>query len=77
MILLSIGKSGGIVRVINRKTAERALLKGFVGQVIDLAFAQHSSVILGAVDEIGNMFIYEIIDGDGKIEYVTLQSCSI
>lgn len=57
------------MRVINRKTAERVLLKGFVGQVVDLAFAHLSNVILGAVDELGTMFIYEILEKDGKIWY--------
>ena len=62
------GKSGGVVRVINRKTAERALLKGFVGQLQDVAFAHLSAIVLGAVDEAGNMFIHEVMEGsDGKI----------
>ena len=64
------GKTGGIVRLINRKTAERALVKGFRGKVTDISFAHLSSVILGAVDEVGNMFIQEIQETeDGKLEY--------
>ncbi len=56
--------------MINRKTAERALLKGFTGNVTDIAFAHLTPIILGAVDEIGNMFIHEIIEAaDGRIEY--------
>ena len=66
----SSGKSGGVVRVINRKTAERALLKGYAGSVLDVAFAHLAAVVLGSVDELGNMFVYEILeDKDGKIEY--------
>ena len=56
--------------MINRKTAERALLKGFQGKVIDVAFAHLTTVVIGAVDEVGNMFVYEIHENlDGKIEY--------
>ena len=70
---VSLGQSGGIVRVINRKTAERALLKGFTGKVKDISFAHIPGVVLGAVDEVGNMFIYEIYEGEnGKIEYPCL-----
>lgn len=66
----SVGKGGGIVRVINRKTAERALIKGFMGQVLDVAFAHLNNIVLGAVDEHGNMLIYEVSElpgNDGKI----------
>jgi enhancer of mRNA-decapping protein 4 len=70
ILTLFPGKSGGIVRVINRRTAERALLRGFTGRVVDIAFAHLSPIVLGTVDEIGNMFIYEVLEGpDGKIEY--------
>ena len=58
------------MRIINRKTAERALLKGFSGRIIDISFAHLSQVILAAVDEVGNMFVYEVEDTtDGKIKY--------
>ena len=65
------GQSGtGIVRVIQRRTAERVLLKGFTGKVLDVAFAHLPSVVLGAVDQVGNLFVYEILDNpDGKVEY--------
>ena len=70
LVGLIVGKSGGIVRIINRKTAERALLKGFSGKVTDVSFAHVGPVVLGVVDEVGNMFIYEIVEAeDGKIEY--------
>ena len=58
------------MRVTNRKTAERTLLKDFVGRVIDLAFAHTDDVILAVVDEIGNLCVYEIKETDDrKIEY--------
>ncbi|XP_074645711.1 enhancer of mRNA-decapping protein 4-like isoform X2 [Tubulanus polymorphus] len=54
------GRTGGVVRLINRKTADRALLKGFTGRVIDISFAYLPQVLLGAVDEVGNLYVYEI-----------------
>ncbi|XP_033754002.1 enhancer of mRNA-decapping protein 4-like isoform X2 [Pecten maximus] len=58
------GKSGGIVRIINRRTAERVLLKDFTGKVIDIAFAHTDDVIFGAVDEVGNLFVYSVKEND-------------
>lgn len=64
------GKSGGVVRIINRKTAERALLKDLTGRVVDIAFAYTDDVILAAVDEIGNLLVHSIKEGDDKkIQY--------
>ncbi|XP_022340302.2 enhancer of mRNA-decapping protein 4-like isoform X1 [Crassostrea virginica] len=60
------GKSGGVVRIINRKTAERALLKDLTGRVVDIAFAYTDDVILAAVDEIGNLLVHSIKEGDDK-----------
>lgn len=56
--------------MINRRTAERTLLKGFRGRVVDVSFAHLTAIVIGAVDEFGNMFVYEVTeDKDGKIEY--------
>ncbi|XP_062605633.1 enhancer of mRNA-decapping protein 4-like, partial [Saccostrea cucullata] len=60
------GKSGGVVRIINRKTAERALLKDLTGRVVDIAFAYTDDVILAAVDEIGNLLVHNVKEGDDK-----------
>jgi len=58
------------VRVYNRKTAERALLKGFNGRVVDISFAFASSIVLGIVDEVGGLFVYDIAEtAEGKITY--------
>jgi hypothetical protein len=48
-IYIITGKSGGVVRIINRRTAERALLKDFIGRVIDIAFAHTDDILIGAV----------------------------
>lgn len=58
------GKSGGVVRIINRRTAERALLKDFTGRVIDIAFAHTDDILIGAVDEIGNLLVYHVKETD-------------
>lgn len=69
-IIIFAGKSGGIVRVINSRSAERALLKDFTGRVIDIAFAHTDEVMLAAVDEVGNLFVYEIEENeDRKLVY--------
>ncbi|KAJ8303214.1 hypothetical protein KUTeg_019610 [Tegillarca granosa] len=63
------GKSGGVVRVVNRRTAERVLLKEFVGKVIDISFAHTDDVIIAAVDQMGNLFVYQITEmDDGKLQ---------
>ena len=72
------GKSGGNVRVYNRKTAERALLKGFAGRIIDIGFAFTSVVVLGIVDEFGGLYIYDISElPDGKLSYPLLIKLAI
>jgi enhancer of mRNA-decapping protein 4 len=71
VIILLSGKTGGVVRITNRRTAERHLLKDFVGRVIDLAFAHTDDILLAVVDEIGNLCVYELkqVTDDGKITY--------
>lgn len=54
------------MRVTNRKTAERHLLKDFVGRVIDLAFAHTDDVLLAVVDELGNLCVYDIRQSDDR-----------
>lgn len=54
-------KHGGVVRVVNRETAERALLKGMEGMVQDISFAHiPNEIILACVDQGGNLFIYSV-----------------
>ncbi|XP_078608000.1 enhancer of mRNA-decapping protein 4-like isoform X2 [Branchiostoma floridae x Branchiostoma japonicum] len=62
------GKSH-VVRVINRQTAERTLLKGFVGSVTDLGFAHLGSSLLACTDQLGNLFIWQIYEDNQKIQY--------
>ena len=59
--LVSPGKSTGMVRVVQKKTDQRVLIKGMKGKVKDLAFAHCTDeIILGVVDEFGNLFIAKI-----------------
>jgi hypothetical protein len=68
--VLYAGKDAGVVRVYHRLTTERCLLKGYRGKVVDIAFARLHTVLLGSVDEEGNMLIYEIqTGGDSKLKY--------
>ncbi|ESO09510.1 hypothetical protein HELRODRAFT_73627, partial [Helobdella robusta] len=69
-------KTGGNVRVTNRKTSQRALLKNFSGAVVDISFVTSDRVILGIVDAIGNLFVYEFFEGTGeKLTEKLLANC--
>jgi len=59
--IVSPGKNTGMVRVVQKKTDQRALVKGMKGKIKDLAFAHClDQIILGVVDEFGNLFIFRI-----------------
>ena len=59
--IVSPGKNTGMVRVVLKTTDQRVLVKGMKGKVKDLAFS-HSldQIILGVVDEFGNLFVFQI-----------------
>ena len=61
------GKSGYVLRLIQPETSNRALLKGFVGAVLDVSFAHGSSGLLACVDEGGNVYLWDM----NKVEEVT------
>jgi hypothetical protein len=64
------GKTVGNVRILSRRSAERALLKGFAGSVLDVAFAHSEDIMLAAVDEMGCVHVYRCSTlQDGKILY--------
>ncbi|KAH6921310.1 hypothetical protein HPB50_027697 [Hyalomma asiaticum] len=51
----------GVVRILNLKTGERLLIKGFRGEIRDMAFARlATTVMLAIVDEFGTLCVYEI-----------------
>ncbi|CBY41599.1 unnamed protein product, partial [Oikopleura dioica] len=57
------GKSDA-VRILNRLTAARVLIKGFAGPVCDVAFAHSDSSLFAAIDESGSIYIYSISQPD-------------
>lgn len=61
-----------MIRVLRLGSTERTLLKGFTGAVTDLAFAHLDSTLLGCVDEVGNMFIWQLTSQNSKIQYPAL-----
>lgn len=63
--------SSPAVRIWNRETDKRALIKGLEGGVQDLAFAHSSDVILGIVDSAASLLVHRIDeDSSGNIVYV-------
>ena len=66
------GKNTGMVRVVQKKTDQRVLLKGMKGIVKDLAFAHClDQIILGIVDEFGNLFVFRIHENSNSDELQT------
>ena len=63
-----------MLRIAHRRSAERCLVRGFRGQIVDLAFANIArDVIFAAVDEVGGVYVYEVFLGiDGKVKYPCL-----
>lgn len=58
---LAGGQNNGVVRVVNRLTSQRGLIKGMNGLVQDIAFAHMEFQIwLAIVDETGSLFVYMI-----------------
>jgi len=63
-------KSEGVVRIINRQNNHRYLCKGLTGLVQDISFAHiPTEVLLGVVDDAGNLFVYKVIDQSSNLEY--------
>ena len=55
------GQNNGVVRVVNRMTSQRGLIKGMEGLIQDIAFAYiEYQVWLAIVDETGNLFVYMV-----------------
>ena len=54
------GRSGYVLRVIQQDTNNRALLKGFVGAIQDVAFAHANSNLLACTDQGGNLHVWDL-----------------
>jgi enhancer of mRNA-decapping protein 4 len=58
----------GVVRVVNRLTDYRILIKGIKGAVVDLSFAHtKEEVVVGAVDSLGNLFVHNVMEGSSGL----------
>ena len=55
-----------------QETKNRALLKKFVGKVVDVAFACAHTNILAAVDEGGNLHVYDLDMAHGDVDKLRL-----
>jgi enhancer of mRNA-decapping protein 4 len=67
---LAVGKKSGVVRVVNRESMERSLLRGMEGMVQDIAFAHiPTQVVLACVDEYGNLLVHQVEETDNKMVY--------
>ena len=61
-----------MVRVVQKKTDQRVLLKGMKGIVKDLAFSHClDKIILGIVDEFGNLYVFRILENGSSDELQT------
>ncbi len=49
-----------MLRLIRRDNTFRALFKGFVGSVMDVAFCHSRSNRLACVDEGGNLYVWDL-----------------
>ncbi|PIK59840.1 putative enhancer of mRNA-decapping protein 4, partial [Apostichopus japonicus] len=57
-------QTGYGVRVLNRQTSQRALLKGFKEMINDLAFSHYNSNLLACVDRIGSLSVWKLMEED-------------
>ena len=54
------GRNGYVLRLIQQETNNRALLKAFVGAVVDVAFWHANSNLLACVDQGGNVYVWDL-----------------
>ena len=62
-------KTGYVLRILNRKTVQKALIKGFTGCIEDVSFCHNKSDQLACIDAAGEVFVWTISENDNKIEY--------
>jgi len=69
------GSAGGVLRIAHRHSAERCLIRGFSGQIVDTAFANIlHEVVIAAVDETGRVYVYTVyLDVESKVKYPFMQ----
>lgn len=53
--------SEGLVRIVNRETNERALIKGFSSLIEDISFAHlYEILMLACIDQSGTVYVYVV-----------------
>ena len=57
------------MRILDRKTVQKALIKGFTGSIEDISFAHYDSDHLACIDSAGDIFIWQISEDNDKIKY--------
>ncbi|XP_028392864.1 enhancer of mRNA-decapping protein 4-like [Dendronephthya gigantea] len=62
-------KSGYVLRILNRKTVVKALIKGFTGSIEDVSFSHDNSDQLACIDAAGDVFVWTISEDDNQIDY--------
>ena len=69
------GSAGGVLRIAHQHSAERCLIRGFQGQIVDVAFANIlREVVVALVDETGGVYVYAVhLDEHGKVKYPLMQ----
>lgn len=63
-------RSGYVVRIIQLKTKDRALLKKFSGKICDLSFLRFNSNILAVLDQAGNIHVYDLDIAQGDVSKI-------
>lgn len=63
-------RTGYVIRLIHLSTKDRALIKKFTGKILDISFPHKSSNLLGAIDEGGNLYIYDIDKTGGDLSKI-------
>ena len=58
------GKSTGVVTMGTTSSRKTKSIKGFHGDVHDLAFAYHERILFAAIDVLRFLMVLEIIRGD-------------
>lgn len=61
LFIFIAGTTEGLVRIIQRLTDERALIKGFSTIIEDIKFAHlYENIMLACIDQVGSVFVYII-----------------
>lgn len=63
-------RTGYVVRIIQLKTKDRALLKKFTGKICDLSFLHFNSNILAIVDQAGSVHVYNLDTAQGDVSKI-------